>query len=44
MTKCNAVNLQVTDIKLDKPTTWRAICRSDGRIYQCNKTECTEVK
>lgn len=44
MTKCNVANLQISDIVVEKPTTWRAICRSDGRIYQCSKTACTEVK
>jgi len=44
LTKCNVANVQISDINLDEPTTWRAICRSDGRIYHCNKTECTEVE
>jgi hypothetical protein len=44
MTNCNVPNLQITDIKRDKPSTWRAICRSDGRIFQCTKKGCTEVK
>lgn len=44
LTKCNVANLQITDIVIEKPTTWRAICRSDGRIYHCTKTQCTEVQ
>jgi len=44
LTKCNAANLQISDIVLDEPTTWRAICQSDGKIYQCSKATCTEVE
>ena len=43
-TNCTADNVQISDVNWSGGNTWKAICRSDARIYKCHKDGCTEVK
>ena len=43
-TNCSADDVQVSDVNWKGGNTWKAICRRDARIYQCNKDGCIEDK
>jgi hypothetical protein len=43
-TGCSADNVQVSDVNHSGSNSWKAICKSDARIYACTRKGCSEVK
>jgi hypothetical protein len=43
-TNCSADNVQISDVNTSGDNSWKAICKSDARIYKCNRDGCTEIK
>ena len=43
-TGCSTGNIQISDVNWSGPNSWKAICKTDARIYQCTKVGCTETK
>jgi hypothetical protein len=43
-TECNSDNVQVSDVNSSGADSWKAICKSDARIYTCNREGCSEQK
>lgn len=42
--ECSSDNIQISDVNTSGANSWKAICRSDARIYKCAKEGCTEIK
>jgi len=40
--ECSSDDVQISDVNTSGANSWKAICRSDARIYKCTKESCTE--
>lgn len=43
-TGCAADDIQISDVNTSGANSWKAICRSNARIYTCSKEGCTELQ
>jgi hypothetical protein len=43
-TECSADDLQISDVNTSGANSWKAICKSDARIYKCTSQGCSELR
>jgi hypothetical protein len=41
---CAADDIQISDVNTSGANSWKAICRSNARIYTCSQDGCTELR
>jgi uncharacterized lipoprotein YajG len=43
-TGCSADDIQISDVNTSGANSWKAICKSNAKIYRCDQKGCTELK
>lgn len=42
---CAPENIEISDTHSSfGAKAWKAVCKTDGKVYQCGKGACTEIK
>jgi uncharacterized lipoprotein YajG len=43
-TGCSADDIQISDVNTSGANSWKAICKNNAKIYNCDNQGCTEHK